>query len=390
MAKNPFRFGEKLLPAEVVDRREEIARLVETFEDAKKLFLIGPRRHGKTVVLHAAEEEARAKGWHVFYFNAEAATNLGELSERIFAAVTARLVKPTAKLKKSARDLLARLSPNFQIDLTSGTVSGSLNVAEPPGPGQLPILVDVLDTLEALAREQGQPVGLIIDEFQAVVLEGGAKAEGQIRAAIQDHRHVGYVFAGSRTRLLAEMTGDQSRPFWRLGGRLFLGRIPEEEMLAWLAKQFRRGDYATTPEALRGLLDAAEQVPYDIQRLAHAVWQVLERRQLRSVTEGAVRAGVELLTRQDAEFYLRVWNQLSAYQKIALTAVERHGGAGLTTARVLKAARMSAPTMLKSLSALEEKGVLWAEDAGDGARWRFEDPLFRQWIRTRHQALGEG
>ena len=63
MAKNPFRFGEKLLPEEVVDRQEEIGQIVQTIEDGKKLFLIGPRRHGKTVILHAAAETARQQGW---------------------------------------------------------------------------------------------------------------------------------------------------------------------------------------------------------------------------------------------------------------------------------------------------------------------------------------
>ena len=383
MAKNPFRFGEKLLPEEVIDRSEEIGQLVQTIEDGKKLFLIGPRRHGKTVILHAAEEQARREGWQVFYFNAEAATNLGELSEKIFAAATARLIKPAQKLKKSARDLLRRISPNFEIDLSDGTISGSLTVNEPPGPRQVPILVEVLDTVEALAREQEQPVGVIIDEFQAIILEGGEKAEGQIRATIQDHRHVGYIFAGSRTRMLAEMTSDQARPFWRLGSRLFLGRIPEDEMLAWLERQFKTGPYSSAPEALRELVTASEQVPYDIQRLAHAVWQILRRRQARQVTTASVREAIELLIRQDAEFYLRAWNQLSAYQKIALTAVDLQNGAGLTTAPVLKATKMSAQTMLKSLSALEDKGILWTEDTPDGARWRFEDPIFRHWVRAR-------
>ncbi len=383
MAKNPFRFGEKLLSAEIVDRQEEIGQIVQTIEDGKKLFLIGPRRHGKTVILHAAEEAAQAKGWQVFYFNAEAAANLGELSQRIFSAVTTKLIKPTQKLKQSARTMLQRISPNFQIDLTSGTISGSLNVAESPGADQLPLLVDVLDTLESLARAQEQPVGIIIDEFQAVILEGGEKAEGQIRAAIQDHRQVGYVFAGSRTRMLADMTSDQARPFWRLGGRLFLGRIPESEMLAWLAEQFQTGNYRSSPEALRALMNAVEQVPYDIQRLAHAVWQILQRRQARSITVEIVQEAVTLLIQQDAEFYLRAWSQLSAYQKAALTAADRADGAGMTTTHILKETKMSAPTMLKSLAALEDKGILWAEDTAAGTRWRFEDPIFRQWVKVR-------
>lgn len=383
MAKNPFRFGEKLLPEEIIDRQTEIEQLLQSIEDGKKLFLIGPRRHGKTVILHAAEEYGRKQGWHVFYFNAEAATNLGELSERIFAAFTQQLIKSTQKLRKSVRDVVGRLAPNFSLDLTSGTISGSLKLDDVSDAEQVPKLVDVLNTLEVLAREQDVPVSLIIDEFQAVILEGGEKAEGQIRAAIQDHRHVSYIFAGSRTRMLAEMTSDQSRPFWRLGVRLFLGPIPEADIKLWLTEQFKTGAYGVSDEALDALIKSAEQVPYDIQRLAHATWQILQRTQVRKVAVEHIQLAVELLIQQDAEFYLRAWSQLSAYQKIALTAVVKFDGQGMTKASVLKEIRMSAPTMLKSLYALEEKGILWMHDTSDGARWRFEDPIFRFWVRTR-------
>ncbi len=62
--------------------------------------------------------------------------------------------------------------------------------------------------LKGLARAQPQarPVGLIIDEFQSIIERGGATAEAQIRSVIQEHSRVGYVFAGSHTHLMTDMT----------------------------------------------------------------------------------------------------------------------------------------------------------------------------------------
>jgi hypothetical protein len=86
-------------------------------------------------------------------------------------------------------------------------LSASLGAAEAAdAPTQVPLLVELLNVLENLAASAKATVGLIIDEFQKVIELGGESAEVQIRAAIQRHAHVGYVFAGSKTRMMADMT----------------------------------------------------------------------------------------------------------------------------------------------------------------------------------------
>ena len=59
--KNPFQFGRELGASEIVDRAEEVAAVVETIKSGGKLFMIGPRRYGKTSILRAAAEQAAAR-----------------------------------------------------------------------------------------------------------------------------------------------------------------------------------------------------------------------------------------------------------------------------------------------------------------------------------------
>jgi DNA-binding IclR family transcriptional regulator len=70
---------------------------------------------------------------------------------------------------------------------------------------ELPVLTDALDAIEALAEKSDRPVVVILDEIQQIVIERSA-AEKQLRATIQAHRHVSYVFAGSAVRLLSAPT----------------------------------------------------------------------------------------------------------------------------------------------------------------------------------------
>ncbi|HEX4945484.1 MAG TPA: ATP-binding protein, partial [Blastocatellia bacterium] len=324
--KNPFQFGGTLRPETIVNRQSEIKQIIQTIQDSEKLFLIGPRRYGKTTILHAARQTCEARGGRVFYVNAEAYNNLPELTARLFASATESLIRFPLKAKTTIREALSRFKSTLSVDPLTNKVTGSLSFDAAAREQPMPLLVEALNLIEQLASEQKQPVGIIIDEFQAIILEGGEKAEGQIRAAIQDHHHVGYVFAGSRTRMLADMTNDHSRPFYRLGTRRMLKEIPTAEVIAWLIERFAQGGYHLTEVTAEYLLARAEAVPYDIQKIAKACWTLLGERGERIVTPSLIEAACQMLLEEDGDIYLRAWNQLPATQKRSLVEVRRQGG----------------------------------------------------------------
>ena len=128
--------------------------------------------------------------------------------------------------------------------MTQSEWKSSIGVAPPTTTGNIGLLVDVLNGLEELASEQKERrVALVIDEFQEVLAANGITAEKQIRSAIQTHQHTAYIFAGSKTRMLTEMTTDASRPFYRLGTLLFIGELPRSEFTRFLLDKFILGDF---------------------------------------------------------------------------------------------------------------------------------------------------
>jgi hypothetical protein len=50
---NPFEFGGELKASALIDREQELDLVIRTIENGGKLFLIGPRRYGKTSILAA-------------------------------------------------------------------------------------------------------------------------------------------------------------------------------------------------------------------------------------------------------------------------------------------------------------------------------------------------
>src|ERR1700730_704249 len=109
--KNPFEFGRELDAEELVDRDDEVRSVVSAVMEAGKLFLIGPRRYGKTSILHVASERATRSGALVFRYNAEAFPTLEQLAARIVADTASQLTPTLEKATHAMTSFFSRVRP---------------------------------------------------------------------------------------------------------------------------------------------------------------------------------------------------------------------------------------------------------------------------------------
>jgi len=271
------------------------------------------------------------------------------------------------------------LRPEVQYDIAEQKLSVTIGATERAA--ELPTLSKVLDGIEAMAAEASGPVAVIIDEFQQLIADHGETAEKQLRATVQKHRHVAYVFAGSKTRLLADMTGDPGRAFWKLGERHFLGAIPRPDFLAFLRRGFEAYRHPADEGALVRLLDVSEDVPYNVQRVAYVAWELLRVEPDAPLTVDVVERALTTIIAQEHPAYAQLWTSLTMPQKKVLKAVILEGGRSLTSAEVLRRHGVAAATMHKTLGVLDDKGIIRADETDASPRYRLEDPFFGAWLR---------
>jgi AAA+ ATPase superfamily predicted ATPase len=385
---NPFEFGRELGTDELVDRTEEVEAVVQTIRRGSKLFLVGPRRFGKTSILKASEDRLSATDSVVLRFDAESYPALDSLVVSLISVVAKSLKGPVERVGEQVRVFFSRLRPELSFNITQDAWSAKLgmNIASTQD-AHLTLLVEALNGLEELAAAQpkNRPVGLIIDEFQKIIELGGTQAESQIRAAIQRHKRIGYVFAGSKTRMLTAMTMDAARPFYRLGTVRFIGPVPKADFEAFLRSKFEQSGYRIADKsAIQVILNLAEEVPYNVQMLAHTCWDELRTRprQAAVLTVGLVHEAMALVVRQYDPFYTQIWSALTAIQQKTLLAVIQESGARLQSHKVALSVGRGASTVQRALGALTDKEVLREEEHEGGVRMRFEDPFFAQWIRA--------
>jgi AAA+ ATPase superfamily predicted ATPase len=386
---NPFEYGRELGTDELVDRQEEVAEVVETIQQGGKLFLIGPRRFGKTSILKAASDRLGLTKAVVLRFDAEAFTSLDLLVTSLIAAAAKGLKGPVERVGDQVRTYFSRLRPELSFNITQEAWSAKLgmNIAA-NADAHVALLVEALNGLEAMAEAQPKtlPVGLVIDEFQRIIEMGGRQAESQIRATIQRHKRVGYVFAGSKTRMLTAMTMDAARPFYRLGSIRFLGSVPTRDFEEFLKAKFQQSGFPVgEPEAIPMILQLAENVPYNVQLLAHTCWDELRSRSSKrgaNLDLNVVSEAMGRIVRQYDPFYTKVWSDLTSIQQKTLIAVIEQDGLQLQSQKVAQLVGKGASSVQRAIGALTEKELLREEALEGGLRMRFEDPFFAQWIRA--------
>jgi uncharacterized protein len=381
--RNPFQYGAELKPSQIVNRKNEIRDVTRAILEQGRIFLLGPRRFGKTAILRAASAAAERQGAVVIRLDAEAYPGVDGLVRAVVLESARKLKSDVAKTGERILRLFSRLRPVISYDPAENSWSGSLNAQSAADADQTPMFIDAIDGLALLAAESGQPTAIVIDEFQKVIELGGEAAEAQIRAAIQRHTDLAFVFAGSKTTLLNDMTLNPSRPFYRLGIRHFLGPLPREEFSQFVTRGFEGGAYRVESAAVNAILDLAEDVPYNVQALSSVAWELLGDEDGDAVTPKLVGRALRLLVERDGPFYLTVWNGLTTVQQRVLSAAIHEGGVAMTSASVTQRYRVTPSTMSKTLKYLEARQILRREEQKDSFRSRLEDPFFAAWLRDR-------
>jgi len=127
---NPFHFGRELGAEDLVDREDEIAAVVETINQGEKLFLIGPRRYGKTSILKAGGDQAENAGAVILRYDVEAYPALDLLSRAMLSEAAGKLTSGRGKAGQKIKSFFSSLKPEVSYSLTEQSWSASIGLAE--------------------------------------------------------------------------------------------------------------------------------------------------------------------------------------------------------------------------------------------------------------------
>ncbi|MGC4085090.1 MAG: ATP-binding protein [Vicinamibacterales bacterium] len=379
--QNPFVYGEVVPPEAFVDRVVELDRLVSDLAASQKIFLISPRRYGKSSLIRRALASMEKRGALTVDVTVSSFSSYIAFLEgyaRALVAAETRWDRARTWLRDAVRSARAeiRYAPDPSL-MTPGT--GSVAVSFPgvqTGRDASRLAQEVFALPARLAAERGKKVVVALDEFQAVAGFNGGSVEHALRAAVQHQRDVGYVFAGSEPSLMEEMLTPK-RPFYKAGPVMRLEKIPADEFATFIETRF--AESGIKPEAGLGaaVVDLAGNLPYDVQRLAHETWDEVRATRRRTATLDDLHQALRRLLSEQQTMFESRWQRLTLGQRQALRSVVIENGVGLLSAEVRSRHRLGgASSVQTALAALVRDDVI----GRDGDRYVVIDSLLREWM----------
>jgi uncharacterized protein len=365
---SPFVYEEPVDPANLIDRAEELALLLDRVGDARNTRLEGARRFGKTSVLRATLAAAERDGLVPIEVNFLGCITAGEVAERIERAYGAQL---DGSLRRWFKALVRTLQPTVSAAPAGVGVSAAPRVSAPG-------LLDRLALPRQIHEKTGRQTVVAYDEFQEVVRIDPA-LPGMMRSEIETHgKAAAYIFSGSHPGLMRELFSDRRHAFFRQAAPVELGPLPPDALADYISQRFVAND-REPGEALGPLLDAAEGHPQRAMLLAHHLYEHTPRGGSADVETWSDAFAA---AHREASGEIQVlWSRCTGLERRVLKVIA-HRTVPLTGREA--AQRFGLPpsgSTLTTVQRLRRDGHLIA-DPSTRAGWRVVDPFLGEWLRA--------
>jgi len=379
-AANPFVYGEVVTSAAFADREQERDRLARDLGEGQKVFLISPRRYGKSSLIRDVMKGlASRRVLTVEVTVAASSSYVGFLEAYARALLSADT--PASGFRRWAAELLTAVHPQLRLDPQPGS-DARLSISFPAvrSPRDTARLADEIFALPArIADARGQRLAIALDEFQAITAFDDANVEHALRAAVQQQRSVGYVFAGSEPSLMERMITSR-RPFYKAGPVVRLGKIDEHVFAAFIESKFRRSGIRPEDGLGEAIVELAGNVPYDVQRLAHETWDDVKAAGRKAAGLDDLHLTLGRLLDEQHTMFEEAWQRLTLVQRGVLRAIVLENGRELLSAGVRDRHRLPAASSVQSaLAALVRQDIVMK----DRERYVVNDSLYREWMARR-------
>jgi hypothetical protein len=378
--ENPFVYGEIVTAGAFADRLDERNRLAADLAAGQKVFLISPRRYGKSSLIRdVLQSLARDRLLTVEVTVAASSSYLAFLEAYARALVAADT--PAARLRRWATELFQGVRPEIRFD-SRGSDDTRLALSFPAvrTPRDLARLAAEVFALPGrIAAVRQRRLVIALDEFQTITSFNGGSIEQALRAAVQTQRQVGYVFAGSEPSLMERMLGPK-RPFYKAGPVMRLEKIDPAVFAAFIEERIVASGLTGEEGLGEAIVELAGNVPYDVQRLAHETWDDARAARRRSIGLEDLHRTLSRLLGEQHTVFEEAWQRLTLVQRAVLRALVLEDGRELLSADVRVRYRLSGPSTVQSaLAALVRLDVVQK----DRGHYTVNDSLFREWVARR-------
>ena len=378
--QNPFDIGLIARGNHFADREQEVARISGALQaPGSRLVVYGDRRMGKSSAIDRAAQVAR------------------RAKQKVVVATLATATDPADAAQQIVRGVREQIGRRWRttLDGIAGRMQASMEVTPPDAAGAPPgvrlvfglreqsaersgLLWEALGAVNAQMEAEGSTLGIAIDEFQRIHEWGGEDAEWALKAALETHRNLAYVLAGSKRHLIEGMITSKGRALWKQVDTLPFQRIDPQVLAEWIHGHSARTGVSFSLPACDLIVDLAGPRTRDVVQLARAAWDGAAR--MGMLDEPLVEAAMEGLVREQGALFSALWRGLPSTDQRVLRAIAAEPGVALQSTDTLQRYRLGPKSSVSTALARMVDNELLTRD--DGGRYAFDDPFFQRWVQV--------
>ena len=372
--RNPFIYGEVVTGSDFADRKDEITSLLQDLKDGEKIFLISPRRYGKTSLIVNTLEKLKKEGLYTIYIDLYKATSLHKLLELYAREIAMKVETKVERAIRLIKETLPLLRPKITIG-TDGIPSIGIDYISERA-DVLKSFDELFELPQEIALKKKKDFVIVFDEFQEIRGFDGETLEKSLRSCIQHQRNVAYLFAGSKTHMIEDMVFNKDRAFYKMGKVMNLDKIPRAEFEEFLADKFKSTGFSLDKGTLDKILDKVKNYPYNAQFLCHELWD--RHRDRKEINIKDVETCLKKIVSEQTPYYITLWDNLTINQRDVLSAVVNIRDKRIFSQDFASASGIKPySTLQTSVSLLIKKGIL----AKSNDTYEITDVFFKEWIR---------
>jgi hypothetical protein len=364
LIRNPFRYGEPVSGDFFTDRYRERESVMAELSQGHNVWLMGPRRSGKSSLVQKVASEFERQGVMTVYINFERAYSTHQFIEIYLS----ELLRTAFRQARELQQFIETLSPELKniLVLKLGN-TGELTVDLSRTKNTAQAAKALLALAQTTAEYKHRVCVVCLDE----VSKGCAPEElkqGILDAAVQQTR-VGYLLVAQ------EAPPAKIREHFTL---LLLEKIEERYLKAFIKTRFENTGFRVEEVLIDEILKVASGQAHTVQLICRELWNLGHNSKW--VSARNLPHALDSILETHSGFYIAWWREFSPHQKNLLLAIAQSGGRKIFSKEFVTRHRLGGfSTVQKSMNRLLEMKVL--ERTRD--TYVLADAFFKEWLTRR-------
>jgi hypothetical protein len=368
--QNPFAYSNYVIGESFCNRKKELSELLKYIKGSQNVLLFSHRRYGKSSLIRQVIRDIQKKNLKIGTMHVELYGTISEKDfiSRIFQSLN-QMESNLDRLLKSFGNALKNINLNLSIDPATGVTSVS------PSFGVVNEKIFLEELMNILSKySQKRKLVIALDEFQEIANYSEEGFEKRLRALVQQHSNICYIFSGSQRHLITEMFNSINRAFYKLADSFPLYKIETKHYIPWVQNLFGRKNIHMDAGLIEEIVARFENHPMYIQNFLFHLWD--EPAEKGFTYELIDKIENSIIEKRSLE-YTVLWETLSINQKKTLKLILLNDGTNLFNADALKSVNLKTGSLVtKALSSLINKEIIIKN-----GKYMIQDVVFKKWLQ---------